>query len=156
MSASSPLRSPLLACALALVAIAAAWSPAAADAVTLQPGFTESVVFSGMTEPTDVAFAPDGRVFVSEKSGLIKTFANLNATSSTISADLRTQVYNFWDRGLLGMTLDPNFTTTSPAAEDTASSCGDRKRPCPVSTRTLRCFAMPASPLVSWPTTFSL
>ena len=27
-------------------------------------------------------------------------------------ADLRTNVHNFWDRGLLGMALDPNFPTT--------------------------------------------
>jgi glucose/arabinose dehydrogenase/PKD repeat protein len=62
-----------------------------------------------MTEPTDVAFAPDGRVFVSEKSGLIKVFSSLNATTPTIAADLRTQVYNFWDRGLLSIALDPQF-----------------------------------------------
>ena len=24
-------------------------------------------------------------------------------------ADLRTQVHNFWDRGLLGLALDPDF-----------------------------------------------
>jgi glucose/arabinose dehydrogenase len=108
MIVSSSVRSLSLVCALALSALAAAWSPAA-QAAPLQPGFNESVVFSGLTEPTDVAFAPDGRVFVSEKSGLIKVFANLNATTPTISADLRTQVYNFWDRGLLSIALDPQF-----------------------------------------------
>jgi glucose/arabinose dehydrogenase/PKD repeat protein len=108
MMSSSVVRSLGLVCALALFAPAAAWSPAA-HATPLQPGFNESVVFSGMTEPTDLAFAPDGRVFVSEKSGLIKVFANLNATTPTISADLRTQVYNFWDRGLLSIAIDPQF-----------------------------------------------
>ncbi len=62
-----------------------------------------------MTEPTDVAFAPDGRVFISEKSGLIKVFSSLSATTPTIAADLRTEVYNFWDRGLLSIALDPQF-----------------------------------------------
>ncbi|HET6999234.1 MAG TPA: PQQ-dependent sugar dehydrogenase, partial [Solirubrobacterales bacterium] len=90
--------------------MAAAWSsPTPAQATPLQPGFTESVVFNGLTEPTDLAFAPDGHVFVAEKSGLIKVFPNLNATTSTIAADLRTQVYNFWDRGLLSIALDPMF-----------------------------------------------
>ena len=42
-----------------------------------QPGFSESVVFSGLTNPTVVRFLPDGRVFVAEKSGLIKVFPNL-------------------------------------------------------------------------------
>ena len=38
-------------------------------------------------------------------------FASLTATTPTIFADLQTQVDNYWDRGLLGMTLDPNFPT---------------------------------------------
>ena len=75
-------------------------------------GFQESVVFSGLTQPTAVRFAPDGRVFVAEKSGLIKIFDNLSDTTPTTFADLRTNVYNFWDRGLLGLALDPNFATS--------------------------------------------
>ncbi len=110
MIVSSKFRSLSFACLLALSAWAAAWSSAPpAQALPLQPGFTENVVFSSLTEPTDVAFAPDGRVFVSEKSGLIKVFSSLSATTPTIAADLRTQVYNFWDRGLLSIALDPQF-----------------------------------------------
>ena len=54
----------------------------------------------------------DGRVFVAEKSGLIKVFANLSDTTPTVFADLRTNVHNFWDRGLLGLELHPDFPTT--------------------------------------------
>jgi glucose/arabinose dehydrogenase len=82
-----------------------------AHAAALPTGFQESTAISGLTEPTDVAFAPDGRVFVSEKSGLIKEFDNLSDTSPTTVADLRTEVYNWADRGLLGMALDPQFPT---------------------------------------------
>ena len=56
-------------------------------------------------------FSSDGRVFVAEKSGLIKVFDNLTDTTPTVFADLRTQVHNFWDRGLLGLALAPNFPT---------------------------------------------
>ena len=56
-------------------------------------------------------FSADGRVFVAEKSGLIKVFDGLDDTSPTVFADLRTKVHNFWDRGLLGMALAPNFPT---------------------------------------------
>ncbi|HKO39254.1 MAG TPA: PQQ-dependent sugar dehydrogenase, partial [Solirubrobacterales bacterium] len=104
---SSSVRPVALALMLAL-ALAAAWGPSA-HAQPLQPGFTETTVFSGMLDPTDVAFAADGRVFVAEKSGLIKVFPNLSSPTPTIVADLRTQVYNFWDRGLLGIALDPQF-----------------------------------------------
>ena len=54
-------------------------------------------------------FSPDGRVFVAEKSGLIKVFDSLSDPTPTVFADLRTQVHNYWDRGLLGIALDPNF-----------------------------------------------
>ena len=66
-------------------------------------------VLSGLTSPTAVRFSPDGRVFVAEKSGLIKVFDSLADTTPTIFADLRHEVDDYWDRGLLGMTLDPSF-----------------------------------------------
>jgi glucose/arabinose dehydrogenase len=83
-----------------------------AQAATLPTGFQETIVFSGLTEPTVVQFAADGRVFVGEKSGLIKVYDNLSDTSPTIFADLRTNVHNYWDRGLLGMALAPGFPST--------------------------------------------
>jgi glucose/arabinose dehydrogenase/Ca2+-binding RTX toxin-like protein len=86
--------------------------PTEADAVsTLPSGFRESTVLSGLTNPTALQFSKDGRVFVAEKSGLIKVFDNLSDTTPTTFADLRTKVHNFWDRGMLGMVLDPNFPT---------------------------------------------
>ena len=86
--------------------------PAAAAAVTLPAGFEETVVFSGLTRPTAIQFASDGRVFVAEKSGVIKVFDNLTDTTPTVFADLRTKVHNYWDRGLLGLALHPNFPAT--------------------------------------------
>jgi glucose/arabinose dehydrogenase len=83
-------------------------TPTAAEAAPIQ-GFSESTVFSGLTNPTVVRFASDGRVFVAEKRGVIKVFDSLTDTTPTVFADLNVNVYNFWDRGLLGMTLAPNF-----------------------------------------------
>jgi glucose/arabinose dehydrogenase len=73
------------------------------------PGFQETVAFAGLTNPTALSFSPDGRVFVAEKSGLIKVFDGLADTTPSTFADLRTQVHNFWDRGLLGLALHPDF-----------------------------------------------
>ena len=78
-----------------------------------QPGFSETAVFTGLTNPTVVRFLPDGRVLVAEKSGLIKLFPNIATNAYTVVADLRTEVHNFWDRGLLGMVPDPNFATNN-------------------------------------------
>ena len=58
-------------------------------------------------------FLPDGRVIVIEKSGLIKLFPNIATNTFTQVADLRTEVHNFWDRGLLGLAVDPNFATNN-------------------------------------------
>ena len=78
----------------------------------LPSGFQETTVFSGLTQPTAVRFASDGRVFVAEKSGIIKVFDILTDPTPTIFADLRTNVHNYWDRGLLGLALHPNFPAT--------------------------------------------
>jgi glucose/arabinose dehydrogenase/PKD repeat protein len=96
-----------LASSVAVVGTAA--QPAAA--ATLPPGFQESTVFSGLTNPTVVRFSADGRIFVAEKRGVIKVFDSLADTTPTVFADLNVNVYNFWDRGLLGMALAPNFPT---------------------------------------------
>jgi glucose/arabinose dehydrogenase len=77
----------------------------------LPAGFSDSIVLSGLTQPTAVRFASDGRVFVAEKSGLIKVFDGLNDPTPTLLADLSTKVHNYWDRGLLGLALDPSFPT---------------------------------------------
>src|SRR5919202_2357335 len=97
--------------ASAVVLLALLPSPKANAAATLPSGFQEKVVFSNLTNPTNVEFSKDGRVFVAEKSGLIKVFDNLSDTTPTIFADLRTNVYDYWDRGLHGLALDPNFPT---------------------------------------------
>jgi glucose/arabinose dehydrogenase len=95
--------------AMAVAASAAAGLSGPAAASTLPSGFAETTAFSGLTNPTVVRFAADGRVFVAEKSGLIKVFSSLSDTTPTTFADLSTRVHNFWDRGLLGMALHPDF-----------------------------------------------
>jgi glucose/arabinose dehydrogenase len=78
-------------------------------ASTLPPNFVDDVVFSSLSQPTAIRFSPDGRVFVAEKSGIIKVFESLSDPTASVFADLRTNVYNYWDRGLLGLALDPGF-----------------------------------------------
>ena len=95
-----------------VVALLGLGGPVAADTTApprLPPGFQDSLVIGGLTHPTVVRFSPDGRVFVAEKSGLLKVFSSLYATQPTIFADLTKNVDDYWDRGLLGMALDPGF-----------------------------------------------
>ena len=64
---------------------------APAIAGTLPPGFSESTVWSGLGNPTALRFAPDGRVFVASKSGIINVFDGLGDATPTQFADLRSQ-----------------------------------------------------------------
>jgi glucose/arabinose dehydrogenase len=109
LKGTSALQLAVAVCFAALVGTAAA--PATARAVTLPAGFGEEVAFSGLTHPMAVEFAPDGRVFVAEKSGLIKVFSGPEDDTPGVVADLRTNVHNFWDRGLLDIALDPEFAS---------------------------------------------
>jgi glucose/arabinose dehydrogenase len=93
----------------AVVCVCALSGAAAARAVTLPPDFQESVALEGLNLPTAASFAADGRVFVAEKSGRIVVFSDLDDATPTVFADLSTNVYSFWDRGLLGLALDPDF-----------------------------------------------
>ncbi len=79
---------------------------------TLPAGFVDSTLFSGLSEPTKIQIASDGRVFVAQKNGLILEFQSLNDPNPpTVWADLRSEVDDYWDRGLLGLALSPNFVT---------------------------------------------
>ncbi|GIG29048.1 hypothetical protein Cma02nite_16480 [Cellulomonas marina] len=82
-----------------------------AAAATVPAGYVEQVAFRGLVQPTVVRFAPDGRVFVAEKRGTVVMFDGPGDTTPTRVADLRTEVHNFWDRGLLGLAVDPAFPT---------------------------------------------
>ena len=84
-------RSFTAAMALMLLASASPVGTPTASAAALPSGFQETVVFSGLVNPTDVQFAADGRVFVAEKSGTIKVFDSLSDTTPDTFADLRHQ-----------------------------------------------------------------
>lgn len=80
----------------------------------LPPGFQDETVFKGIEQPTNFRFAPDGRVFVATKPGEILVYENVNDTTPTVFADLRGDVYDNGDRGLLGIELDPKFEEGRP------------------------------------------
>lgn len=90
---------------LLAVLLLAVFVPAAK---ALPDGFTESTVWSELGNPTVVRFAPDGRAFVATKAGLVYTFDSVDDPTPTLFADLRAEVQDFWDRGLLGLALAPN------------------------------------------------
>jgi glucose/arabinose dehydrogenase len=90
------------------VLLAALLAPAGLAAASLPQGFAETRVAGGLSSPTAMAFAPDGRLFVCEQWGRLRVVKDgvLLATpflSVTVSAT--------GERGLLGVTFDPAFAT---------------------------------------------
>ena len=93
---------------LLIVAVAlAVLAPAPpAHAATSLPGFTDRTVTSGLNNPTAMAVAPDGRVFITEQGGAVRVvkdgvllptpFVNINVDSTG-------------ERGAIGITIDPQF-----------------------------------------------
>jgi glucose/arabinose dehydrogenase len=76
---------------------------------TLPPGFTESLVASGLQSPTMLEFAPDGRIFITEQTGTVRVVRN----GSLLPAPFLTlpNVNVDEERGLISLTFDPNFST---------------------------------------------
>ena len=84
---------------------------AAQGAVVLPPRFTDSSppVVSGLTDPMDMEFAPDGRLFVAEQAGRVR-IAKPDGTLATF-LNISTKVDSTGPRGLQALTFDPSFTS---------------------------------------------
>ena len=99
-----------VACSL-LASVSLALATAPALGAVLPSGFQQTTVIEELDEPTALQFSADGRVFVAEKAGIIKVYDGIADQTPQEFADLRTEVYDAGDRGLLGLALDPEFPT---------------------------------------------
>jgi glucose/arabinose dehydrogenase len=83
-------------------------------AAALAPGFQHSLVLGGRTHPTAIRFAPNGHVFVAEKSGLVFQYDDVihGPPIARLVIDIRNEVHDFWDRGLLGLAVHPDYPAT--------------------------------------------
>jgi len=78
--------------------------------VTVPPGFEAIVMSPAVNEPTAMAFAPDGRIFIAQKNGIVRVVQD-GQLLPTPFIDLRPEVGDAGDRGLLGIALSPEFAT---------------------------------------------
>jgi len=98
-----------------LLSLAVLGSARAVAEPLLPSGFRDTAMpFEGLDEPTAMRIAPNGKVFVAEKSGKLLVYDSLSDPTPTLFADLRTEVFNAQDRGLLGLALDPRFDEGHP------------------------------------------
>src|SRR5215213_10847414 len=98
------LRLAALICGLFLLS-----SVSAVNAATLPPGFTETSI-NGLSNPTAMEAAPDGRIFVCQQGGSLRVIKNgvlLSTPFVTLNVDAN------GERGLLGIAFDPNFASNN-------------------------------------------
>jgi glucose/arabinose dehydrogenase len=82
----------------------------AAGAGSLPNGFTQSRLAGGLTTPTAMAFAPDGRLFVAEQRGTVRVIES-GELLVTPFLDFSGVIDSRGERGLLGIAFDPAFST---------------------------------------------
>ncbi|MDN4173299.1 PQQ-dependent sugar dehydrogenase [Nocardioides sp. SOB77] len=82
--------------------------PQAAAEPVLPDRFQEEVVLDGLDQPTAVDFGPGGEIFVADKGGVVRVWETPDAEPVQV-VDLSTNVHNLYDRGLLGLAVDPGF-----------------------------------------------
>jgi len=82
---------------------------ATAVAARVPAGFTQHTVVPRLSSGTDMAFAPDGRLFITLKSGVVR-YLRTNGTVGTL-LDFSQKVDATGERGLLGVAVDPRFAT---------------------------------------------
>lgn len=71
-------------------------------------GFSRVQVASGISNPTVMAFAPDGRIFVAQQNGALRVIKNGALLATPF---IQISVNSSGERGLIGIALDPNFAT---------------------------------------------
>src|SRR5258706_7130089 len=69
-------------------------------------GFEINQIATGLTAATAMAIAPDGRLFVCEQTGSLRVIENDRLLDQPF---LRVKVDSSWERGLIGVTCDPDF-----------------------------------------------
>ncbi len=79
-------------------------------AQTYPADFGQVLVSNGINNPTVMAFAPDGRIFVAQQAGALRVIKN-NSLLPTPFISLT--VSSSGERGLLGIALDPDFQTNN-------------------------------------------
>lgn len=96
--------------AFAVALLATFSADAARGAADLPDGFTETRVATGIGNPTTMALAPDGRIFVAQQTGRLRVIED-GQLLPTPFVDLSSRVDPNGERGLLGVALDPDFSS---------------------------------------------
>jgi glucose/arabinose dehydrogenase len=84
-------------------------TPTPAPAPTGPPTLAVTTLVSGLVIPWDLAFTPDGTLLFTERPGRLK--ARLGDGTVRLLADISGSLNTDGERGLLGMAIDPGFSS---------------------------------------------
>ena len=102
---AGPGRSLLLATLTLFVA-----SAASAGGTYTIAGFSDTPVATGLNSPTAFTWTPDGRMLILEKAGTVRILVR-GVLQATPALDISSAVDSGVEKGLLGICLDPAFTS---------------------------------------------
>ena len=87
------------------------------QAATLPAGFTETLIATGLTNPTAMEFAPDGRLFVCEQGGQLRVIKNGALLRHAVrDAHRRTQ------QASAACSASPSIPTSPPTSSSTSTT----------------------------------
>src|SRR3954468_23516970 len=110
MRPCSRARKLVLVISVLAASLLAAPGAALADTFSTSGFATETVATLSPFTLVGLAFAPDGRLFVWQKNGVVRIIKN-GTLLPTPFIDLSAKVNTFDDRGFWGLTFDPDFAT---------------------------------------------
>ena len=74
------------------------------------PTLTTTIVQSGLNHPWDLAFAPDGRMFVTERVGNVLVYASGAPGAPQLANNPIAGIHASGEAGAMGIAIDPAFT----------------------------------------------
>src|SRR4051794_16585893 len=126
---------------------------ALADTFSASGFATETVATLPAYTLVGLAFAPDGRLFVWQKNGVVRVIKN-GQVLSTPFIDLSAKVNTFDDRGFWGLAFDPQFETNGYVYMSyTFENAGDPNSTAARTSRLTRVTASSTNPDVALPAT---
>lgn len=81
------------------------------SAIEVPSGFLAETIVRDINAATAMTIAPDGRVFFAEQTGVLRVWKDDHVLPE-LALDLSERLDTYWERGLIGMTLHPDFPHT--------------------------------------------
>ncbi len=77
--------------------------------VSLPSGFSALRLFPDSSYLMTVRFSRTGVAFVASRTGEIFAYPNIDSSKRILVASLQSVVYDWWDRGLMSLAVDPDY-----------------------------------------------